>query len=337
MIPTIVLNGELRLADEALVPVSGALASFGEGALEVFRTTTHGPFLASRHLARLGRACERLGIPAATIEADLVHDLGVLSEVGNGPWRVRLLRSRTNDGAMRALLAEPFAPSELLTSGARLTLREGIVTPLAMKTTSYVASRVFRREALSKGFDECLVHFGDELLEGASSNIVLVKQDTVVSPMSPWILEGITLQRVVELAAELGLKIERRRVLVAELAHADEVFMTSAIRGPLPVKQVDEQAFGIGGVFASLRQRYEEDLKSDWGELRQERVLGSRDTIEPRLAELGQLDGDDLRWGQDRFLLRWSPEGLKVRLASPRAGGGPQLWKLAEALRTHHL
>lgn len=337
MNPTIVLNGELRLADDALVPVSGVLASFGEGALEVFRTTTHGPFLASRHLARLGRACERLGIPAGTIETDLIHDLGVLSEVGNGPWRVRLLRSRTKEGAMRALLAEPFAPSELLTSGARLTLREGVVTPLALKTTSYVASRVFRREALSAGFDECLLHFGDELLEGASSNIVLVKQNTLVSPMSPWILEGITLQRVVELAAELGLKSERRRVLVEELAQADEVFMTSAIRGPLPIRQVDEQTFGMGGVFASIRQRYEKDLKSDWGELRQERVLGSRDTLERRLAELGQLDGDDLRWGQDRFLLRWSTEGLKVRLASPIAGGGPRLRKLAEALQTHHL
>ncbi|MFT5355744.1 MAG: branched-subunit amino acid aminotransferase/4-amino-4-deoxychorismate lyase [Polyangiales bacterium] len=330
------LNGELRLAEEALVPVSGALASFGEGALEVFRTTAHGPFLASRHLARLRRTCQRLDIPAAGLEQDLVHDLGMLSLAGKGPWRVRLLRSRTDDGVMRALVAEPFAPSALLEVGARLTMREGIVTPLAMKTTSYVTSRVFSREARGAGFDECLLHFGDELLEGASSNIVLVKQGVLVSPMSPWILEGVTLRRVVELAAELGINTDRRRVRVSELALADEVFMTSAIRGPIPVRQVDGQPFRLGSVFAALRSRYEEDLRSDWGELRQEMVPGSRVFLEKRLSSLGQLKDEELDWGGETFLLRWSMEGAEIRIAAPSAGSGLKLRSLGEALRNDH-
>lgn len=334
MIPTVVLNGELRLAEQALVPVGGALASFGEGALEVFRTTPHGPFLASRHLARLRRACERLGVPSESIEEDLVHDLGVLSEVGEGPWRVRLIRSRADAGATRALVAEPLTPSELLTAGARLTLQEGMVTPLAMKTTSYVASRVLRREAQARGFDECLLHLGGRLLEGASSNIVLVIRGVLVSPTSPWILEGVTLHRVFELATALGLETQRRAVASSELAQADEVFMTSAVRGPIPVRSVDAQAFGIGAVFSAIRERYEADLESDWGELREEFVAGSRDSIERRLAAL--KGGGDLPCAENSFLLRWSPEGAKMRLARPNPGGGSQLRQVAAALRNAH-
>ena len=268
MSAVVVLNGELQADEDALVPVSGALASFGEGALEVFRTTAHGPFLASRHLARMRRTCERLGIPVVSLEQEFTRDLTMLAEVGTGPWRLRWLRSRTKEGgSMRAILAEPFAPSELLVAGARVTVREGIVTPLAMKTTSYVASRVFLREARSAGFDECLLRFGDQLLEGASSNIVLVKNGALVSPASPWILEGVTLGRVIELGALLGIATERRRVSMDELASADEVFITSAIRGPVPVREVDGQSFRRGEIFTVLRERYDLDLESDVGGL----------------------------------------------------------------------
>lgn len=334
MIPTVVLNGELRLAEQALVPLGGALASFGEGALEVFRTTVHGPFLGSRHLDRLGRSCARLGIPAETMEEDLVHDLAVLSAARKGPLRVRLIRSCAGSGAMRALVAEAFTPSELLNAGARLRLQEGIVTPLAMKTTSYVASRVFRREALARDYDECLLHLGGQLLEGASSNIVLVIGGSLVSPVSPWILEGVTLQHVFELASELGLKTERRSVALTELAEADEVFMTSAIRGPVPVREVDSQMFGIGAVFAAIRQRYEEDLESDWGELREEQVPGSLDAVQKRLREL-EADGDR-RFAEDSFLVHGSVQGVKIRLVRPFAGGGERLREVAKALRAAH-
>ncbi|MFK8002941.1 MAG: aminotransferase class IV [Polyangiales bacterium] len=336
MTPVVVLNGELRLADDALVPLNGVLASFGEGALEVFRTTAHGPFLASRHLARLRRTCERLGIPAEDAEQDLIHDLNVLSGAGKGPWRVRLIRSRFDSGAMRALIAETFTPSELLSTGARLTLREGIVTPLAIKTTSYVASRVLRREALAAGFDECLLHLGGELMEGASSNIVLVIQDVLVSPTSPWILDGVTLQHVLQSAMDLGLETEHRPVALTELAGADEVFMTSAIRGPIPVREVDGQKYRIGRVFDAVRQRYEADLQSDWGELQEETVAGARDLIENRLAKMGEVKGGDLLLEGESFLLRWSGEALNIRLATPYAGGGGRLRALAKALQDAH-
>lgn len=329
----VVLNGELQLAVDALVPVGGALASFGEGALEVFRTTAHGPFLASRHLVRLKRACETLDIPATHLEQDFIEDLGVLSQQGKGPWRVRVLRSRTEGGVMRALLAEPFEVSKLLLAGARLTLREGVVTPLATKTTSYAASRVFRREAARAGFDECLLYFGDEVLEGASSNIALVKNGVLVSPTSPWILEGITLQRVMELAAELGIPTQRRAVNVSELEDADELFITSAIRGPIAVVQLDARSLQTGRVFAALRSRYDKDLKSDWGELHEESISGPRDSVERRLSSVGRVNGDQLCVGDETYVLRRSTTDTGLRVQTPCPGAGLRLRNLAIALR----
>ncbi|MBV2143486.1 aminotransferase class IV [Falsochrobactrum sp. TDYN1] len=83
------------------------------------------------------------------------------------------------------------------------------------------------------------------LTEGAGFNIFLVSDGKLATP-DRGIFEGMTRRTVIELAEEAGLEIEVRPVKVAELAAADEVFITSTAGGIMPVTKVDDNIYGNG-------------------------------------------------------------------------------------------
>src|SRR5690606_1699895 len=83
------------------------------------------------------------------------------------------------------------------------------------------------------------------LTEGAGFNIFLVNDGKLATP-DRGIFEGMTRRTVIELAKEAGLEIEVRPVKVAELAAADEVFITSTAGGIMPVTKVDDNIYGNG-------------------------------------------------------------------------------------------
>ena len=97
--------------------------------------------------------------------------------------------------------------------------------------------------------------------EGSGENIVVIRNGRLISP-SPEanILEGITLDTVLQLAAEeLGLEVERRSVDRSELYIADEVFMTGTAAHVTPVVEVDRVPVGDGTpgeISIKLQKRY---------------------------------------------------------------------------------
>ena len=105
------------------------------------------------------------------------------------------------------------------------------------------------------------------LMEAPGCNIFVVRNGRVATP-DLGCLEGITRQAVIELAHESGLTVERRRVAVAELAQADEVFLTSSAGGILPVSHISgvprARGTGAGPVTTHLHNLYWEKRWAGW-------------------------------------------------------------------------
>ena len=57
---------------------------------------------------------------------------------------------------------------------------------------------------------------------------------------------GITRKKVLEVARDLGMRVEEREVLISELDTAAEVFFTSSIKGALPIVSIDGKVVGNG-------------------------------------------------------------------------------------------
>jgi branched-chain amino acid aminotransferase len=94
--------------------------------------------------------------------------------------------------------------------------------------------------------------------EGPGVNVFAVRAGALHTP-DRGVLEGITRQTVLDIAAELGVEADVGSVPVSALYEADEIFLTSTAGGVMPVAELDGRQVGRGGVgelTAQIRETY---------------------------------------------------------------------------------
>jgi branched-subunit amino acid aminotransferase/4-amino-4-deoxychorismate lyase len=105
---------------------------------------------------------------------------------------------------------------------------------------------LIRKLSEEKDFMEGVVidpNFG--VTEGTTSNIFIVRHGILKTPpVSPYVLEGITRQVVLEIAREHKIPFIEERISLEDLLKADEVFITNTGIEIVPVSQIDSQAIG---------------------------------------------------------------------------------------------
>ncbi|MDQ2926731.1 MAG: aminotransferase class IV [Caldimonas sp.] len=94
-------------------------------------------------------------------------------------------------------------------------------------------------EAYDRGADtSCVVDAAGHIAEGPGFNVFMVKDGVVRTP-DRGVLEGISRKTAIELCGTLGVPLRVEPVPAAELAEADEVFITSSGGGVLPIARID--------------------------------------------------------------------------------------------------
>ncbi len=112
---------------------------------------------------------------------------------------------------------------------------------------TYANSILANMEATEHGYDEGLLLDVDGFVaEGAGENLFMIKGDRIVEPELNSALIGITRDSVIQLAADLGYKVEAKRITRDDLYIADEVFFTGTAAEVTPVREVDGRTVGAG-------------------------------------------------------------------------------------------
>ncbi len=112
----------------------------------------------------------------------------------------------------------------------------------------YVSNSLMKNEALLNGFDEaiCLDRDG-HVTEGTVANIFMVRNGVLITPaVSSDILEGITRDTVLQLAAHVGIPTEVRAIDRSELYIADELFFCGSSARITPILSVDKRPIARG-------------------------------------------------------------------------------------------
>jgi branched-chain amino acid aminotransferase len=116
----------------------------------------------------------------------------------------------------------------------------------AKTTANYANSLLAKREALRDGYDEAMLLDTDGYVaEGSGENVFLVRKGVIKTPPSS-ILEGITRDAVIQLAAERGMRLVDERFTRDELYIADEAFFTGTAAEITPIREVDNRTIGSG-------------------------------------------------------------------------------------------
>jgi branched-chain amino acid aminotransferase len=114
-------------------------------------------------------------------------------------------------------------------------------------TANYANSLLAKREALRDGYDEAmLLDTEGYVAEGSGENVFIVRNGVIKTPPLTSILEGITRDTVMQLAAERGMRLREERFTRDELYIADEAFFTGTAAEITPIREVDNRSIGAG-------------------------------------------------------------------------------------------
>ncbi len=268
-------------AAEAKVSVFDRGFLFGDAVFETLRTVP-GPRLVDGgpHLARLRRSAARVGIDVPWRDGELdavlrrtceatgadAHQVRVVVTRGEGPL---VLDPRTATRPTLVVIARPLSlPDEaayrrgiaLVIVGAARSA-DGLLDA-TVKSANYLANIQALRIAAERGADDALLCApSGTVTEGATSNLFCVVDGALVTPpLDGSLLPGITRGVVCRLARDLGLAVHERPLSPADVRGADEVFLTSSVRGIMAVRSVDGSPVagrdGEGPVTRRLRGAY---------------------------------------------------------------------------------
>jgi len=262
----VAIDGEVVDSDEARVSVFDRGFLYGDSVFEVYRTYGGIPFAETEHLERLARSAARIMIPMpVSIETLSSEVRATLDAAGEGDWYVRVIVTRgtgpltydptTASDPLRVVITAPVSvpPAERYERGIAVALLEASrptddARAAGAKASNYLANLLAVHEAKQKGAQEALMLGRDgQILEGASSNLFIVKDGKVRTPeLQRGILVGITRATVIAAAAEAGIEVEEGEVRPDDLYDADEAFLTSSIREVMPVVSADGRTIGSG-------------------------------------------------------------------------------------------
>jgi branched-subunit amino acid aminotransferase/4-amino-4-deoxychorismate lyase len=221
----------------------------GLGLFETFRTWNGRPTLLDRHLARLKQSATALGLPIAGRQlpdaravAELLRAEG--HDDGDALLRITLTGGLSATGGSTLWLrASPLSP---------MTRAEGAIVSLGPwevnrhdpmtrhKALNYWQRRLAFEETRRLGFDEVLSASEGRYCEGSRTNLFVIRGDVLgtpatLEPIVPGIMRGLVLEQ----ARALPLKIDDQACpTIATIGAADEVFLTNAVRGIIPVAQI---------------------------------------------------------------------------------------------------
>lgn len=249
-------HAELLDADQARVSVFDHGITVGDGVFETLKVLGGEPLALSRHLHRLVRSCEVLGLQTQNLNvlreavAEVIRSEPEASDLG----RLRItctggagpLASDRQDGSQTSIIAlRPMQPWPATTSAVVVPwVRNERSAVTGAKTTSYAENVVALQWAHDRGYSEGLfVNTIGQICEGTGTNVFIVNGgDVLTPPVSSGCLAGITRELLLEwgLATEAELSLE-------DLQSADEVFLTSSTRDVHPVTKLGDRMWDAPG------------------------------------------------------------------------------------------
>ncbi|MBL4632873.1 MAG: aminotransferase class IV [Kofleriaceae bacterium] len=254
----IYINGTITPPEGAKISVFDRGFLYGDSVYEVMRSCGGQLVDLERHVTRLGRSAQALALPLPERDKILDAVAQTLKAADNVESYVRIVLTRgegevglATDLAINPTLlviAKPLVlpTAEMYNDGVKVRLvgvqrtSAKAVDP-SVKSGNYLNNIMALAEARKSGDYEAIMCDRDGwVAEGSSSNLFIWQAGRLRTPsLSVGLLAGITRRRVLELATSRGLEVEEGRMRPQEIRDADEAFLTSSIRGILPISYVD--------------------------------------------------------------------------------------------------
>jgi 4-amino-4-deoxychorismate lyase len=243
---------------------------YGDGLFETIACSAGHARLLDMHLERLGEGCRRLGIRIPALR-EIRSEIATLA--AQSPRAViKLLVTRGAAGARgyavsgaetanRVLLryAWPAEDPQLAVAGVRLrTARTclGENPALAgLKHCNRLEQVLARGEWQDPGIADALMYSSaGVLVSGTMTNVFTVRNSELQTPrLDRCGVAGVMRRAVMQVATQAGVALQECALRAADLQDAEEIFVTNALIGIHPVRELDGRAWPTGALTRALQ------------------------------------------------------------------------------------
>ncbi|MFJ5758369.1 D-amino-acid transaminase [Neobacillus sp. NPDC093182] len=279
------LNGEIIDRSQAKVDVEDRGYQFGDGVYEVIRVYNGKMFTLTEHLKRFADSAKSIGIslPFTSLRlAEMLEELLLKNNLQTGNIYMQVTRGTAPRNhlfptgnvtpTLTAYTIKGVRPLENLKSGVKAILTEDIRwLRCDIKSLNLLGNLLAKQKASEQGCFEAIQHRGQDVTEGSSSNIFMVKNGTVITHESNHlILKGITKDVILNVCNKNNIPVQERTFSLAELEEAEEVFLSSTTAEVMPVIEIDGKKIrsGIPGPLTQkLQDLFEKEIEKQCGAL----------------------------------------------------------------------
>ena len=280
------ISGKLIDEDQANISVFDHGLLYGDGVFEGIRIYNNRIFLLEEHIERLFNSAKAIALEIPYTKEDLyshISETCKINDLKDGYIRLVVTRGKGTLGLNPYLCDKPeviiitakiqLYPQELYENGLKIvtvgTVRNHpeAINP-RIKSLNYLNNVLAKIEAINAGCLECVIlnHKG-EVCEASGDNIFIVKDSVIKTPpVNSGALVGLTRNKVISLASNIGYKISEEIISRYDLYTADEVFLTGTAAEIISVVEIDKRKIGSGipsAITLKLSKLYSDSTKKD--------------------------------------------------------------------------
>jgi branched-subunit amino acid aminotransferase/4-amino-4-deoxychorismate lyase len=233
--------GTLVESDALLLRWDDPAVQWGLGVFETIAVRDATPRHLHDHLRRLSDAAMRLGVPLPAV-TELTRAVLLVAEGASGGSRwLKIIASRSGQWAVFAGPIDPADDGKAVAAVVLPWRRHRLDPTAGIKSVGYAACILGLEEARRRGADEGLwLNERGHVIEACTGNVFVARGRAVVTPsLRDGARDGVTRWRAIDALRELGLSVRQSKVRIATLRAADEIFLTSSLRGVRPVVRID--------------------------------------------------------------------------------------------------
>jgi branched-chain amino acid aminotransferase len=260
------ISGKLYDKEDAKISVYDHGLLYGDGVFEGMRSYSGKVFRLAAHLDRLWDSARAiwLEIPISKEEmARAVNETLAVNGIKDGYIRLIVTRGAGALGLDPNKCSHPqviviadhiqLYPKEMYDQGLSIITASTIRNHSAalsprIKSLNYLNNIMAKIEGLQAGCVEALMlNAKGEVAECTGDNIFIVRNGTLLTPpIDAGILEGITRDAVIDIAAEMKIPVQQIPLVRHDIFIADECFLTGSAAEIIPVVKLDSRKIGDG-------------------------------------------------------------------------------------------
>jgi D-alanine transaminase len=241
----IYFNGNYCESYEARVSIMDRGYIFGDGIYEAFLVKNERFIDFEPHIKRLKRSLEIVNISMPEVDKieSITTNLLKLNSMKSALMYVQVTRGEfpTREHGMPysntpsvVIIAYPEREikREWIENGISCMLAQDIRwTRRDIKSLNLLGNVMLKQKSADCGFDDVIFFEKDSnfVTEASSSNVIIIKDEKLLThPANNYILNGITKNRTMQIAKDIGIEVVEKEFIVDDLFLASSILLTSS-------------------------------------------------------------------------------------------------------------